>query len=152
MLCKKSWRSDYDRCLSAETDEQMFCFLFWKRVESFLHKDVSFVVTGNQEYLKDQKCADTKAGVKETSEAQRPIMTRDSVVSSDKRRPGTPRPMVLRITHTFSKTFYFLQRICIVDSFMCIFNVYEKLWKCTDKCTFITNSIFHYLSGCYCKL
>ncbi|KAM8729496.1 uncharacterized protein dbf4b isoform 2-T2 [Acanthopagrus schlegelii] len=63
-------------------------------VESFLHKDVSFVVTGNQEYLKGQKCADAKAGAKETSEeAQRPIMTRDSVVSSDKRRPGTPRPM-----------------------------------------------------------
>ncbi|XP_036937059.1 protein DBF4 homolog B isoform X2 [Acanthopagrus latus] len=63
-------------------------------VESFLHKDVSFVVTGNQEYLKGQKCADAKAGAKETSEeARRPIMTRDSVVSSDKRRPGTPRPM-----------------------------------------------------------
>lgn len=89
---------------------------------------MSFVVTGNQEYLKDQKCADTKAGAKETNEeAQRPIMTRDSIVSSDKRRPGTPRLMVLSITYAFSKTFYILQRICIVDIFICIFNVYEKL-------------------------
>lgn len=104
----------------------MFCLLFRKGVESFLHKDVSFVVTGNQEYLKGQKCADAKAGAKETSEeARRPIMTRDSVVSSDKRRPRTPRPMVLSIIHKFSKTIY----ICkgYVDIFICIFNVYEKL-------------------------
>ncbi|XP_042363870.1 uncharacterized protein dbf4b [Plectropomus leopardus] len=63
------------------------------RVESFLHKDVSFVVTGCQEGLKEQKCTDTKAGAKGTSEeAQHPIMQRGSALSSDKRRPGTPRP------------------------------------------------------------
>lgn len=121
------WQMSFSRNWWADV---LFPF-FRKRVESFLHKDVSFVVTGNQEYLKDQKCADTKAGAKETNEeAQRPIMTRDSIVSSDKRRPGTPRLMVLSITYAFSKTFYILQRICIVDIFICIFNVYEKLWKC----------------------
>ncbi|XP_054454905.1 uncharacterized protein dbf4b [Anoplopoma fimbria] len=63
------------------------------RVESFLHKDVSFVVTGSQEDPKEQKSADTKAERKGTSEeAQRPIMQRESVLSSDKPRPGTPRP------------------------------------------------------------
>lgn len=82
-----------------------------KGVESFLHKDVSFVVTGNQECLKEQKCTDTKAGAKGTSEeAQHPIMRRESVLNNDKRRPGTPRPMVLSITHTCSKIFYCLQR------------------------------------------
>ncbi|XP_070847212.1 uncharacterized protein dbf4b [Chaetodon trifascialis] len=65
------------------------------RVESFLHKDVSFLVTGSQEFLKQQNCADTKAGATGTSEdAQRPIMTRESVLSNEKRRPGTPRPTV----------------------------------------------------------
>ncbi|XP_044033563.1 uncharacterized protein dbf4b [Siniperca chuatsi] len=63
-------------------------------VESFLHKDVSFVVTGSQECLKDLKCTDTKAGAKGTSEeAQRPIMTRESLLSNDKQRPGTSRPV-----------------------------------------------------------
>ncbi|XP_035515981.1 uncharacterized protein dbf4b [Morone saxatilis] len=64
------------------------------RIESFLHKDVSFVVTGSQECLKDQKCTDGKAATKGTSEeAQRPIMTREIILSNDKRRPGTPRPV-----------------------------------------------------------
>ncbi|XP_059179996.1 uncharacterized protein dbf4b [Centropristis striata] len=64
------------------------------RVESFLHKDVSFVVTGSQEVLKEQKCTDSKSGAKRTSEeAKSPIMQRESVLSSDKRRPGTPRPV-----------------------------------------------------------
>ncbi|XP_068585436.1 uncharacterized protein dbf4b [Cebidichthys violaceus] len=63
------------------------------RVESFLHKDVCFVVTESQEGLKEQKCTDTKAETKGTTEeAQRPIMQRESVLSGDKRRPGTPRP------------------------------------------------------------
>nr|XP_046234078.1 uncharacterized protein dbf4b [Scatophagus argus] len=63
-------------------------------IESFLHKDVNFVVTGSQEYLKDQKFTDSKAGAKGTTEeAKRPMMTRESVLSNDKRRPGTPRPM-----------------------------------------------------------
>ncbi|KAM8836636.1 uncharacterized protein dbf4b [Spinachia spinachia] len=63
------------------------------RVESFLHKDVCFIVTGSQEAPKEQKSTDTKAEQKGTSEeAQRPIMQRESILSSDKRRPGTPRP------------------------------------------------------------
>lgn len=68
-------------------------FILLKRVESFLHKDVNFLVTGNQEYLKETK-ADVKADAKGTSEEpQRSIMTRESL-ASDKRRGGTPRPMV----------------------------------------------------------
>ncbi|XP_034415201.1 uncharacterized protein dbf4b [Cyclopterus lumpus] len=66
------------------------------RVESFLHKDVSFVVTGSQESLKEQKCTDTNAEKERkgtSEEVQRPIMQRESILSSDKRRPGTPRPM-----------------------------------------------------------
>ncbi|XP_068438589.1 uncharacterized protein dbf4b [Clinocottus analis] len=63
------------------------------RVESFLHKDVCFVVTGSQDGLNEQKSADTKAETKGTiEETQRPIMQRESILSSDKRRPGTPRP------------------------------------------------------------
>lgn len=80
---------------------QVFHLLFLKGVESFLHKDVSFVVTGNQECLKEQKCTDTKMGAKGTrGETQHPIMMRESVLSNEKRRPGTPRPMVLSITCT----------------------------------------------------
>ncbi|XP_034715970.1 uncharacterized protein dbf4b isoform X2 [Etheostoma cragini] len=64
------------------------------RVESFLHKDVSFVVTGSPEDLKGQNCTDTKAGTKLMSEeAQRPVMQRECVLNSDKQRPRTPRPM-----------------------------------------------------------
>ncbi|XP_033486622.1 uncharacterized protein dbf4b [Epinephelus lanceolatus] len=65
------------------------------RVESFLHKDVSFVVTGSQEGMKEQKSTDTKTGAKGTSEeAQHPkAQQRESVLSSDKPRPGTPRPV-----------------------------------------------------------
>ncbi|XP_037610336.1 uncharacterized protein dbf4b [Sebastes umbrosus] len=64
------------------------------RVESFLHKDVSFVVTGSQEGLKEQKCTDTKVGAKGTSEEPKsPVMQRESILSSDKPRPGTPRPV-----------------------------------------------------------
>lgn len=59
-----------------------------KGVESFLHKDVSFVVTGNQECLNKQRDTDTKAPVMgKSEEAQHPIMSRE-------RRPGTPRPAV----------------------------------------------------------
>ncbi|XP_045924197.1 protein DBF4 homolog B [Micropterus dolomieu] len=66
-------------------------YLLGGGVESFLHKDVSFVVTGSQECLKDMKCTDSKAGAKGTSEeTQRPIMTRDS----DKQQKATPRPVV----------------------------------------------------------
>ncbi|KAL6094975.1 dbf4b [Pungitius sinensis] len=63
------------------------------RVESFLHKDVCFIVTGSQEAPKEQKYTDTKAERKGTSEeAKCPIMQRESILSSDKRRQGTPRP------------------------------------------------------------
>lgn len=60
-----------------------------KGVESFLHKDVSFVVTGNQEGLDKQRDTDTKDAVtgRKSEEAQHPIMSRE-------RRPGTPRPVV----------------------------------------------------------
>lgn len=59
-----------------------------KGVESFLHKDVSFVITGNQEGLNKQRDPDTKAVVMAKSEeAQHPIMSRE-------RRPETPRPAV----------------------------------------------------------
>ncbi|XP_044194494.1 uncharacterized protein dbf4b [Thunnus albacares] len=59
------------------------------RVESFLHKDVSFLVTGSQEGLKEQRQAETKG----SEEAQHPIKQRESVLSKDKQRPGTPRPV-----------------------------------------------------------
>ncbi|XP_018554269.1 uncharacterized protein dbf4b [Lates calcarifer] len=65
------------------------------RVESFLHRDVNFVVTGSQEGLKEERCVVTKGGAKGTNEeARHPIKQRESVLSSEKRRPGTPRPMV----------------------------------------------------------
>ncbi|KAM3591424.1 uncharacterized protein V6R79_001955 [Siganus canaliculatus] len=64
------------------------------RVESFLHKDVNFVVTGSQECLKGQKSPDTKTGAKGRSEdARSPIMTRENVLRNDRLRPGTPRPV-----------------------------------------------------------
>ncbi|XP_068161065.1 uncharacterized protein dbf4b [Antennarius striatus] len=63
-------------------------------VESFLHRDVSFVVTGSQESLKNLKCPNTKTVTKEPSgEAQHPIKTQGSLLSDDKGRPGTPRSM-----------------------------------------------------------
>ncbi|XP_041670846.1 uncharacterized protein dbf4b isoform X2 [Cheilinus undulatus] len=65
------------------------------RVESFLHKDVSFVVTGSQEGQSESRCTKTKAGAKEMrDEAQNPITTRESALSNGKQRPGTPRPTV----------------------------------------------------------
>ncbi|KAA8581525.1 hypothetical protein FQN60_003106 [Etheostoma spectabile] len=69
-------------------------FYLDNRVESFLHKDVSFVVTGSPEGSKGQNCTDTKAGAKLMSEeAQRPVMQRECVLNSDKQQPRTPRPM-----------------------------------------------------------
>ncbi|XP_069012406.1 uncharacterized protein dbf4b [Embiotoca jacksoni] len=50
------------------------------RVESFLHKDVSFFVTGSQEGPKEEKCVVTKDRAKGTSEGTQ-------------QRPGTPRPV-----------------------------------------------------------
>ncbi|XP_058476140.1 uncharacterized protein dbf4b [Solea solea] len=66
------------------------------RIESFLHKDVNFVVTGSQEGLKEEKCIDPKGRVKGTNvEVQQPIKRQESVLSSEKRQPqpGTPRPV-----------------------------------------------------------
>ncbi|XP_029384234.1 protein DBF4 homolog B [Echeneis naucrates] len=62
------------------------------RVESFLHKDVNFVVTGSQEGLKKERCVGNKEGTSE--EAQHPLKGRKSLLSSEKQRPETPRPMV----------------------------------------------------------
>lgn len=71
-----------------------FLLLILKRVESFLHKDVSFVVTESQEGLKEQKCSGVREGAKGTNEeTQCPL--KQSVLSSDKQRPVTPRPAVL---------------------------------------------------------
>lgn len=73
-----------------------------KDVESFLHKDVSFVVTGNQEYLHQQKCTDPKAAENGTNdEVHHPTKTRESVLSKEKKPPRTPRPMVLIVTYIF---------------------------------------------------
>ncbi|KAF7648775.1 hypothetical protein LDENG_00152160 [Lucifuga dentata] len=64
------------------------------RVESFLHKDVSFVVTGSQEGLKELSCVPKKAGAKGVKEETHcPTKQPESFLSStDKQRPGAPRP------------------------------------------------------------
>lgn len=64
--------------------------LFGGRVESFLHKDVNFVVTGNKEGL-DEKSIVSKGGTSQL--AQQLIKQRDNGLINDKQRPGTPRPM-----------------------------------------------------------
>ncbi|XP_077407947.1 uncharacterized protein dbf4b isoform X2 [Vanacampus margaritifer] len=58
-------------------------------VESFLHRDVSFVVTGSQEGLEEKRLAGRKTG----DEPQRPLKHQESVLDSSKRRPVTPRPV-----------------------------------------------------------
>nr|XP_020460958.1 protein DBF4 homolog B-like [Monopterus albus] len=64
------------------------------RVESFLHKDVSFVVTGSQEGQKEQKCTDINGGAKRMNEeAQRLIKQRETILKNDRQQPVTPRPM-----------------------------------------------------------
>ncbi|KAK2820436.1 hypothetical protein Q5P01_023395 [Channa striata] len=64
------------------------------RVESFLHKDVSFVVTESLEGLKEEKCTDVKRGTKGANEeAQLPAKQRECVLSNNRHRPVTPRPM-----------------------------------------------------------
>ncbi|XP_034070735.1 uncharacterized protein dbf4b [Gymnodraco acuticeps] len=63
------------------------------KIESFLHKDISFVVTGSQDGPKEQKSTDIKTEANgKSDEAQHPIMQRESILSREKRRPGTPRP------------------------------------------------------------
>lgn len=82
--------------------------LILKRVESFLHKDVSFVVTESQESLKED-CSDVKGEVKGTIEGtQRPTKQLESVLSNERHRPVTPRPAVLNIT-CFFVFFYFFK-------------------------------------------
>ncbi|TNN03522.1 hypothetical protein fugu_000551 [Takifugu bimaculatus] len=63
-------------------------------LRAFCHKDVSFVVTGSQEYLKQQKRTDEKVAEKGTNdETPHPTKARESVVSKEKQRTGNPRPM-----------------------------------------------------------
>nr|XP_057917577.1 uncharacterized protein dbf4b [Doryrhamphus excisus] len=57
-------------------------------IESFLHRDVSFVVTGSQAGLEEQK---TKRNDKS---GQRTVKQQESVMSSEKQRPATARPTV----------------------------------------------------------
>nr|XP_061822080.1 uncharacterized protein dbf4b [Nerophis lumbriciformis] len=54
-------------------------------IESFLHRDVSFVLTGSKVGLEEQK-------TKSNDEAQLTAKQRESVLSSEKQRPATPRP------------------------------------------------------------
>lgn len=75
----------------------IFFFFLLKRVESFLHKDVNFVVTGNKEGL-DKKSIVSKGGASQS--AQQLIKQRDNGLI--KQRPGTPRPMVLYLLLSLS--------------------------------------------------
>lgn len=71
-------------------------------------------MTGRQEYLKQQKCTDARAAGKESNdEAQHPTKTRDSVLSKEKTRPGTSRPVVLNVTYVFLLTFNNLRWCCV---------------------------------------
>ncbi|XP_037546828.1 protein DBF4 homolog A [Nematolebias whitei] len=65
------------------------------RIESFLHKDVNFVVTGSQDVLKEETClVVAKGDAKGTSEGtQESKRKQESDPRNDKQRPGTPRPM-----------------------------------------------------------
>nr|XP_019938982.1 PREDICTED: histone-lysine N-methyltransferase 2D-like [Paralichthys olivaceus] len=65
------------------------------KIESFLHKDVNFVVTGSQEGLQEERSVVTNGRAKGTNEeTQHPNSKRSqSVLSSEKQPPGTPRPM-----------------------------------------------------------
>ncbi|KAM9425848.1 uncharacterized protein dbf4b [Pholidichthys leucotaenia] len=64
------------------------------KVESFLHKDVNFVVTGSQEVLKEEKSLVVKGGPKGTSEKlQQSKKQATSSVCNDKPHQETPRPM-----------------------------------------------------------
>ncbi|XP_077359023.1 uncharacterized protein dbf4b isoform X2 [Festucalex cinctus] len=58
-------------------------------VESFLHRDVSFVVTGSQQGLEEKRLAGRKTG----DEPQRPLNQQESVLDSRKQQPVTPRPV-----------------------------------------------------------
>ncbi|XP_057682262.1 protein chiffon [Corythoichthys intestinalis] len=58
-------------------------------VESFLHRDVSFVVTGSQERLEEKRLA----GNKRSEEPRRPVKQQETVLDSCKPRAGTSRPV-----------------------------------------------------------
>ncbi|XP_014879222.1 protein DBF4 homolog B isoform X1 [Poecilia latipinna] len=58
------------------------------KVESFLHKDVTFVVTGSQESLKEEKKGEEKG----TNEGSQHLMKKpDNCLSKDKQPPVNPR-------------------------------------------------------------
>ncbi|KAM4714964.1 uncharacterized protein dbf4b [Anableps anableps] len=65
------------------------------KVESFLHKDVTFVVTGSQDSLKEDKSVVTNGEEKGANEGSQHLMKKlDSGLSQDKQRPVTPRLVV----------------------------------------------------------
>ncbi|XP_061160789.1 uncharacterized protein dbf4b isoform X2 [Syngnathus typhle] len=59
-------------------------------VESFLHRDVSFVVTGSQQASEEKKLTGCKRG---SDEPRRPVKQQESVLEGGERRPPTPRPV-----------------------------------------------------------
>ncbi|XP_038154670.1 uncharacterized protein dbf4b isoform X2 [Cyprinodon tularosa] len=62
------------------------------RFESFLHKDVNFVVTGSHESLEEEKSVFTKSEEKGAKEGSQTLMAKpDGGLSKDKRRQATPR-------------------------------------------------------------
>ncbi|XP_026170535.1 uncharacterized protein dbf4b [Mastacembelus armatus] len=64
------------------------------RVESFLHKDVSFVVTERQEGRNKQKCTDIKGGGNSRNEEiQHLNKQQESILSNGRQRPAAPRPV-----------------------------------------------------------
>lgn len=76
----------------------MFFFVVFsssKRFESFLHKDVNFVVTGSHESLEEEKSVFTKSEEKGAKEGSQTLMAKpDGGLSKDKRRQATPRLVV----------------------------------------------------------
>ncbi|XP_077595679.1 protein DBF4 homolog B [Stigmatopora nigra] len=58
-------------------------------IESFLHRDVSFVVTGNHERSEEKRFA----GSKHKDELQRSVKGQESLLDSCKPRPGTSGPV-----------------------------------------------------------
>ncbi|XP_061665570.1 uncharacterized protein dbf4b [Syngnathoides biaculeatus] len=58
-------------------------------VESFLHRDVSFVVTGSQEELEEKR----PAGIKTCDKSHQPVKQRESIPEGSKQGPATPRPV-----------------------------------------------------------
>lgn len=67
-------------------------FFLLQKVESFLHKDVTFVVTGNQDSLKEEKSVASKGEERGADEGDQDLMKKlDGGLSKDKQRPGTPR-------------------------------------------------------------